>query len=97
MTTSTEHRIFRELSNPIRLKIVDHLSRGRLTYPQLVASTGESVAAVAYHLLRLTKAGAVYKHTADRRTVYCILRSEFLESAIAYLASLLTRSIENDT
>lgn len=85
--TSVDADLLRVLADPLRLKIVELLSREQLCTCHLVDETGARQTNISNHLRVLREAGVVEAEPAGRFTYYR-LRPEVLEEASAQLAAL---------
>ena len=87
MLTSVESDVLRVLSDPLRLRIVELLSREQLCTCHLVDETGARQTNVSNHLRALRDAGLVVSEPAGRYT-YHRLVPEALDALATRLSGL---------
>ncbi|WP_395108289.1 ArsR/SmtB family transcription factor [Actinomadura sp. SCN-SB] len=87
MVMSSGSDVIRLLSDPLRARIVDLLSREALCTCHLVAETGARQTNVSNHLRALREAGLVDTEPHGRFTYYR-LRPEPIEAVAAHYAEL---------
>ncbi len=84
---SVDGDVLRLLGDPLRLRIVELLSREQLCTCHLVAETGARQTNVSNHLRALREAGIVEAEPAGRYTYYRLV-PEALEAIAAQLVGL---------
>ncbi len=84
---SVDGDVLRLLGDPLRLRIVELLSREQLCTCHLVAETGARQTNVSNHLRALREAGIVAAEPAGRYTYYRLV-PEALEATAARLVDL---------
>lgn len=84
---SVDGDVLRLLGDPLRLRIVELLSREQLCTCHLVAETGARQTNVSNHLRALREAGIVEAEPAGRYTYYRLV-PEALEATAARLVGL---------
>ena len=87
MLMSVQSDVYRLLGDPLRLRIVELLSREQLCTCHIVDETGARQTNVSNHLRVLREAGLVESEPAGRYTYYRLV-PEALESLAAQLAGL---------
>lgn len=75
--------LFRGLSDPTRLAIVQHLARGELRVVDLTARLGLAQSTVSAHLACLRDCGLVQSRAQGRASIYSLARPELMELLVA--------------
>jgi ArsR family transcriptional regulator, arsenate/arsenite/antimonite-responsive transcriptional repressor len=87
MMTSVQSDVLRVLADPLRMRIVELLSREQLCTCHIVAETGARQTNVSNHLRALREAGLVEADPAGRYTYYRLV-PEALDALATSLGTL---------
>ena len=85
--TETRAKVFKALSDPKRLAILDLLREGELCACVIMERMGMGQSAVSYHMKSLCDAGLVTPRQAGKWTHYCICPAG-MERAAGWLQDL---------
>ncbi|MBD3666712.1 MAG: helix-turn-helix transcriptional regulator [Kangiella sp.] len=87
--------LLQALSNPHRLLVLCHLTRGEKCVGDLEALVGLSQSALSQHLARLRHDGLV-KTRRDAQTIFYSLRGEKAQTIINTLAGMFEADVADD-
>ncbi|WP_165553614.1 ArsR/SmtB family transcription factor [Kribbella capetownensis] len=83
--------LFRTLSAPVRLAIIDHLTKGPAAVHALVTATGESQPLVSQHLRLLRAMRLIQVETQGRERIYSLT-----DEHVAHIVSDAIRHTQED-
>lgn len=71
-----EEKLIKALCNPIRLKLIQCISKKEKTVGELISNCGLSQSAVSQHLMKLKKAGLVKDNKEGREVKYSLTNNQ---------------------
>ncbi len=88
VVTISFNRIFKAISNPIRLEILDLLKKGDMSASDIASKFDLSAATISHHLSVLKEHNLIYdKHY--KNYIYYGINTSVVEDMMAYLARLI--------